>query len=90
LVVQALVAVDTQTVVPPLKTSPMAAPAWATAAWLEGPTDESRGARKAGRVAKGGRGTVTLVAAFASATGAAMASAVMTPVAQAARLLIGI
>jgi hypothetical protein len=81
-------AVETTTVVPPLKTSPMAGPAMATATWLEGPTDARSGARTA--LAKAGRGTASGVAALAWATGAATASAAMTLVAKAARLLIGL
>jgi hypothetical protein len=79
---------ETTTVVPPLKTSPMAVPA--KAMWLDGPTDESRGPIKAGIPSNAGRGTETGVSALAWATGAAIASAAMAPVARATDLRIGL
>jgi hypothetical protein len=91
LVLQALTTVDTQTVVPPLKTDPMTVGPMATPiAPTAGPTKERGAGAKAGRAATGGtagRGSRG-VAAFASATGAATARAVMTPAIDTARLLI--
>jgi hypothetical protein len=92
LVLQALVNADTQTVVPPLKTEPMTVGPMATPiAPTEGPTNDRAAGWKAGRVGRAGRapragnaGT----AALAPATGPAIASAVMTPAAEAAPRLI--
>ena len=91
MVLQVLVTVDTQTVVPPLTTDPTTVAPLANATGpTEAPNDERSGAMKAGTVAKAGRGTTGGVSARAAATGAAIASAAMTPVAKAACLLIGL
>jgi hypothetical protein len=97
LVLQAVASVDTQTVVPPLKTEPMTVGPIATPIEpIEGPTNDSGAGWKAGRPLIGGReGNAYVgrvghagVAALAPATGPVIASAATRPVANTAHRLI--
>jgi hypothetical protein len=86
---QALATVDTQTVVPPLKTDPMTVGPIATAAPPTGaPTNGNGAGVKAGRAGSAGKAGSAGVAALASASGAAIASALITPTTETARVLI--
>jgi hypothetical protein len=96
-VLQAVATVDTQTVVPPLKTEPMTVGPMATPIEpIEGPTKDRGAGWNAGRLPKDGRagsgGTAghVGVAALAPATGPAIASAATTPVADTAHRLIAL